>query len=96
MSNRAPLHRGLKCRRCGGEFDALSPLARYCSERCATDAYLDRRQERREEARGKTCAECATPFTAPRSDARFCSPKCRQAAYRQRRVTAIGYPNLEP
>lgn len=87
---RLPLHRGLKCWRCGGRFDALHPLARYCSYRCTNDAYIDRRRERRKQARVKTCGECATPFTAPRSDAKFCSPKCRQAAYRERRVTGAG------
>lgn len=76
----------LECWWCGRNFTSHYPLSRWCSGRCANDAYIKRRRERRAAAREKVCEICGEPFTATRADAKTCSARCKQRAYRQRHM----------
>lgn len=71
------------CAYCGDEIPNAF-RRKYCSYRCANDAYIARRREKQEAAREKVCAVCGERFNAKRKDAVYCSSACKQKAYRQR------------
>ncbi len=70
----------LTCKHCGEVFYAHKYRARYCSYRCANDAFIARRKMRREKAREKVCAYCKQPFKAKRKDAKYCCESHRVRA----------------
>lgn len=74
-----------RCVYCGDEMVAQNPLQLYCSQRCANDAYIERRSERRARARRKRCAVCGIYFAGARNDRKYCSNACKQKAYRARK-----------
>lgn len=74
----------IPCVVCGTLVYRRTPNAKYCSYRCRSHAYVERRKVRREQARRKQCVQCGNDFIAARCDARFCSNACRQASYRGR------------
>lgn len=74
-------HEGI-CAYCGDSFKSQYPLARYCSQRCQNDAYMERRKQRHEEQLHKVCACCGKNFIAKKVDAMYCSNACKQKAYR--------------
>ncbi|KXA94715.1 hypothetical protein AKJ36_02335 [candidate division MSBL1 archaeon SCGC-AAA259I07] len=71
-----------ECAFCGEMFYAYYPTRKYCSYRCKNDAYIERRRQRKKEARKKTCQYCGEEFQAGRVDAKYCSSKCRVYAWR--------------
>lgn len=76
-----------KCAHCGQEYyikvvGGRRIIKKYCSDRCANDAYIVRRRQRQHDARRKICAVCGKVFDAKRKDAIYCSNACRQAHYR--------------
>lgn len=73
----------IPCAVCDTPFYSSTPLAKYCSYRCQTQAYVARRKARREAARQKQCTRCGNDFTATQRHAKFCSNACRQASYRE-------------
>ena len=79
----------LFCAHCGTPFycDAGSyhKGRKYCSARCTNDAYIARRDVRRQAARDKTCPVCGTRFRAERKDRAYCSDACKQKQYRMNR-----------
>lgn len=79
-------HRGT-CKVCGDTFRSFSPLARYCSRRCANDAAIEARKVARvtRRAAGAVCSCGAVIEAGPTGRIpRHCSAACRQRAYRQR------------
>ncbi len=79
-----------QCRHCERQFSAKYPLAKWCSDQCRNEAYVERRRERRRLARQKKCEACHGEFQASRKDAKYCSAKCKQKGYRERVVTDTG------
>ena len=76
------------CWFCGDTFRSRSPLARYCSTRCANDASIQRRRERaaRKRVLHMRCPICDTEITQGGGKVRlYCGAACKQAAYRQRK-----------
>lgn len=72
------------CEGCGETFYTQYHNKKFCRYGCGVQAWRQRAQDRRAEARKIACAACGERFEGARSDARYCSPKCRQAAYRSR------------
>lgn len=72
------------CAYCGEEIPNAF-RRKYCSARCANDAYMERRRERQMAERSKVCPVCGCRFEAKRKDSVYCSDSCRQKAYRQRK-----------
>jgi hypothetical protein len=73
-----------RCLHCDHGFTTTCKAAKWCSGRCANDAYIERRRSRRQMARRKACPVCRKTFVGRRRDSRYCSAACRQAAYRDR------------
>lgn len=77
-------HEGI-CAFCGDSFKSSSQNAKYCSQRCQNDAYMQRRKERKALEKQKICVICKKQFTAKKKDAMYCSGACKQKAYRERK-----------
>ena len=73
------------CAFCGDAFKSSSSKAKYCSQRCQNDAYIQRRRERKALEKQKICVVCGKQFTANKKDAMYCSDACKQKAYRDRK-----------
>lgn len=73
----------VRCAYCGDEMPNAYGR-RYCSQRCANDAYMARRRDRQKEQRSKVCPVCGKHFEAERKSAVYCSRACKQKAYRRR------------
>ncbi len=73
------------CAFCGDSFKSSNPKAKYCSQRCQNDAYMQRRRERKALEKEKICTICGKQFTAKKKDALYCSDACKQKAYRKRK-----------
>jgi uncharacterized OB-fold protein len=84
------------CKKCGSVYASWPEYVIYmvlsgrfaglCHD-CADDAELQRRRDRRRQARAdRTCErkQCGVIFTPGRADGKFCSNACRQRAYRER------------
>lgn len=83
------------CVFCGDTFKCSSPKAKYCSQRCQNDAYLERRKQRKALEKEKICSICGKQFTAKKKDGMYCSNACKQKAYRQKKnVTKIGFAKI--
>jgi hypothetical protein len=88
------------CVICRGTFEAQAG-ALYCSRRCRSRAYYQRRGEQiRARSRAwrwarqpphapapQACAACGQVFMPQAARARYCSHACRQRAYRQRHAS---------
>ena len=76
------------CAFCGDAFKASRPRGKYCSQRCANDAYIAWRRMKMEQkrAKAKTCILCSAPVLQGKGRIRlYCSAACKQKAYRNRR-----------
>lgn len=62
-----------RCEHCFGEFSAVMPHARFCSQRCYG---LQRHAQRGKEFK---CQECSGSFTSKQHHATCCSPECTAA-----------------
>jgi hypothetical protein len=86
IENDSRMFTGLTCEcvcvYCGDSFKSRCPLAKYCSQRCKNDAYIERRKQRHEEQLHKICACCGKDFIAKKVDSMYCSNACKQKAYR--------------
>lgn len=81
------------CAECGSEFycrtESYHTGRKYCSNRCANDAYIYKRNTQRVAARNKICPICGKQFQAKRRDSIFCSSACKQSKYRQSKQTSM-------
>lgn len=80
------------CQHCGIVFYWVDKgkhgiVRKYCSGRCANDAYILRRKARHKAALQRICPVCGKTFVAKRTDSVYCEGACRQKAYRQRSKT---------
>jgi hypothetical protein len=73
----------LTCSFCGKDFYSYGYRALYCSYRCANDANIKRRKERKMKERQKVCPVCNEQYQAKRKDSIYCRPACRQKHFRQ-------------
>jgi predicted nucleic acid-binding Zn ribbon protein len=77
------------CAVCNFVFYPKSPRAKYCSQRCTNDAYLERRRQRKKfDLENHFCKTCGKKFTAQRKDEKYCTDACKQKAYRKRKECA--------
>ena len=77
------------CAVCGDIFKCCMPppISKYCSARCANDAYIAQRRERMEQKRAAAtqCVACGIPIQqAGAKISLYCSNRCKQKAYRER------------
>lgn len=77
------------CDHCGDMFKGIVS-AKYCSDRCVNDAYIERRRERARlrRAKAKNCVVCDTPVEQASGSVKirlYCSNACKQKAYRRRK-----------
>lgn len=73
------------CAYCGDPFYTKNTNRKYCSSRCANDAYMARRKASKQIEREKVCRICGKHFTGKSKATIYCSDACKQKAYRQRR-----------
>lgn len=73
------------CAYCGDPFYTKNTNRKYCSSRCANDAYMARRKASKQIEREKICRICGKHFTGKSKATIYCSDACKQKAYRQRR-----------
>lgn len=79
----------VECVVCGDKFKSCKPsyLSKYCSARCANDAYIAWRREQVEKKRAASdkCVVCK--ISIRQTGAKiilYCSNRCKQKAYRER------------
>jgi len=77
------------CVVCGDKFKSCKPsyLSKYCSARCANDAYIAWRREQTEKKRVAIdkCVVCKIPIQQTGAKIiLYCSNRCKQKAYRER------------
>lgn len=76
--------RKVSCAFCGDVFYTYNVRRKYCSGRCVNDAYMERRDKRKQAEREKVCPVCGEIFTAKTKATMYCSQACKQKRYRQR------------
>ena len=80
------------CVHCGDSFQAIY-ISKYCSQRCANDAYIAKRREKGQlkRAKAKNCIICDASVEQHASGhvkiRLYCSDACKQKAYRQRKMS---------
>lgn len=72
------------CAYCGDPIPNMF-RRKYCSQRCANDAYMQRRRIRQISELRKVCPVCGNSFIGSTKAACYCSNACKQKAYRERR-----------
>ena len=75
----------MQCDFCGKEFESSNECRKYCCESCMEKAGIQKRKDRKAQARKRKCQLCGETFIPPRNDAKYCSAKCKQSAYRKRK-----------
>lgn len=76
--------RKVSCAFCGDVFYTDNVRRKYCSGRCVNDAYMERRDKRKQDEREKVCPICGNFFTAKTKATIYCSQACKQKSYRRR------------
>ena len=77
------------CAHCGDLFKGIAS-AKYCSDRCANDAYIARRRVRlrQRRANAKNCVVCNAPVEQADGCVKiklYCSNACKQKVYSRRK-----------
>jgi hypothetical protein len=77
-----------KCVVCGDDFKSSRSDKKYCSVRCANDAYILKRRNKTEQKRQSfsKCIICGQPLKQTSNKIKmYCSCACKQKSYRCRR-----------
>ena len=83
----------LNCNFCNDMFNAKSPKALYCSQRCQNDVYIEKRSETAKLKRKNAvnCVVCSVSIkqTETKKIIKYCSQKCKQKQYRNKKQVTI-------
>ena len=77
------------CAYCGDTFYTMNIRQKYCSWRCANDAYMKRRRLRKHAECEKVCPVCGKPFIGKTKATVYCSAACKQKQYRQNKEALL-------
>lgn len=74
------------CSYCSDTFEAKTPLAKYCSQRCKNDSNIEARKLRSQSQKNKECVVCSKELTESKNgrNKKYCSSSCKQKSYRMK------------
>jgi len=74
---RGNIERIIKCLRCGKKARKNSGTAKYCSQKCSSRSFNERKEiERKANKKPRACNKCGKGFMQKKSGERYCKNPC--------------------